>query len=63
MAGQVEALPSFFPEFRPYLSACKFGAVASMIASPVCAIREAVDNGHISEARYLSYLKLAEDVA
>jgi ribosome biogenesis GTPase / thiamine phosphate phosphatase len=63
-----EALPSFFPEFRPYLGMCQFGAScrhesepAGTLTEPGCAIKQAVDNGAISEARYLSYLKLAAE--
>lgn len=61
--ARAEALPSFFPEFRPYLGTCKFGASCRHDSEPGCAIKEAVDNGDISEERYLSYLKLAAEVA
>lgn len=60
--AQPEVLPSLFPEFRPYLGACKFGASCRHDSEPGCAIKQAVDNGSISEERYLSYLKLAADV-
>ena len=66
--SRADALHSFFPEFRPYLGACKFGASCRHDSEPAattteagCAIKQAVDNGAISEARYLSYLKLAAE--
>lgn len=57
-----QALPSYFPEFRPYLGTCKFGASCQHNREPGCAIKEAVDDKVISEERYLSYLRLAEEV-
>lgn len=50
-------LPECFPEFRPYLGACRFTDCAH-VAEPDCAIREAVDAGKIHLSRYQSYLKL-----
>jgi ribosome biogenesis GTPase / thiamine phosphate phosphatase len=57
--ARAELLPTFFPELRPYLGKCKFGASCRHESEPGCAIQEAVHNGEISEARYLSYLKMA----
>lgn len=47
---------------RPYLGACKFGASCRHDSEPGCAIKDAVDNGDISEARYHSYLRLAREL-
>jgi ribosome biogenesis GTPase / thiamine phosphate phosphatase len=57
--ARAELLPTFFPELRPHLGKCKFGASCRHDSEPGCAIQEAVHNGEISEARYLSYLKMA----
>ncbi|MGH2353654.1 MAG: ribosome small subunit-dependent GTPase A [Chloroflexota bacterium] len=46
-----------FPEFRPYLSRCRFGNCAH-VDDEGCAVREAVAAGEIDERRYLSYVKL-----
>lgn len=46
-----------FPEFRPYLGACRFGNCAH-VDDAGCAVREAVARGEVDERRYLSYVKL-----
>src|SRR5690606_522020 len=58
-----EKLGECFPEFRPYLGDCRFGRGCSHTHEPGCAIREAVENGEISAARYESYrvLRTEED--
>lgn len=50
-------LDACFPEFRPFLGACRFGDCAHL-TEPECAVRTAVDAGDISRARYESYAKL-----
>jgi ribosome biogenesis GTPase len=47
-----------FPEMRPYVGACRFGADCSHTHEPGCAIKEAVEAGKIDERRYRSFLKL-----
>ena len=47
-----------FPEMRPYVGACRFGADCSHTHEPGCAIKEAVETGEIDERRYQSLLKL-----
>jgi ribosome biogenesis GTPase len=56
-------LPWFFPEFRPHLGMCKFGASCVHDSEPGCAIKQAVDNGDVSSPRYESYLKLLEEMS
>jgi ribosome biogenesis GTPase len=46
-----------FPELRPYLGNCRF-ADCTHAVEPGCAVREAVERGDVSAARYESYLKL-----
>lgn len=51
-----------FPEFRPYLGDCRFGDCSHLV-EPGCAVREAVESGTISAARYDSYSRLRADLA
>jgi ribosome biogenesis GTPase / thiamine phosphate phosphatase len=55
-------LPWFFPEFRPYLGTCRFGANCVHDHEPGCAVKTAVAQGRISEPRYESYLKLLAEM-
>jgi ribosome biogenesis GTPase len=50
-----------FVEMRPYLGACKFGLDCSHTHEPQCAIKMAVEAGHIRPRRYQSYLRMRED--
>lgn len=54
-----EALADTFREFRPYLDSCRFAGCAHG-KEKGCAVREAVDAGHIARSRYDSYLRLYE---
>jgi ribosome biogenesis GTPase len=49
---------SLFRELRPYLGRCRFGAGCSHSHEPGCAVKEAVERGEVSRARYDSYLRL-----
>lgn len=49
-----------FPEFRPYLGACKFGDCRHL-QEPGCAVREAVESGDIPGERYRSYEVMREE--
>lgn len=55
-----EDLALFFPEMRPYLGRCKFGADCRHDEEPGCAVRKAVMAGQISPRRYQSYMRLQE---
>lgn len=52
-----EELASCFIEFRPYLGTCEY-VDCSHIDEEGCAIRQAVENGHINERRYRSYVHI-----
>lgn len=52
-----EDMHLYFPEMKPYLGHCKFYN-CSHISEPECAIRNAVEKGDISPARYNSYVRL-----
>jgi len=58
-----EELPWFFPEFRPVLGECKYGASCVHDREPGCTIKQAVDNGDVSGPRYESYLKLLKEMS
>jgi len=56
-----EHLDECFREFRVYIPSCKFGNCTHRV-EPGCAVREAVDHGQISAARYDSYSRLREEI-
>lgn len=56
-----EALDGYFPEFRPYLGRCRFRDCRHR-AEPECAVRDAVESGDVSGARYESYLRLYDEL-
>jgi ribosome biogenesis GTPase len=49
------ALDACFPEFRPYLGACRFGRSCTHRHEPDCAVRAALARGEIAPSRYESY--------
>ena len=54
-----ENLQYAFPDFGPYIGSCRFDD-CSHRKEPDCAVREALEAGHIGRTRYDSYLKLYE---
>jgi ribosome biogenesis GTPase len=48
-----------FVEFRRWLGGCRFNNCRH-VTEPDCAIKRAVDDGHIREWRYRSYLRLLD---
>lgn len=50
-----------FREFRPFIDECYFQP-CSHLHEPDCAVREAVNQGAIDEARYDSYVRLREEL-
>ncbi len=54
-----EELYHFFPEIFAASHRCKF-ANCTHVHEPGCAVQQAVDDGEISEQRYISYLKMLE---
>ncbi len=51
---QPENLPLCFPEFRPYLNACRFHD-CEHLNEPDCSVKAAVSEGKIALSRYQSY--------
>ncbi len=54
-------LGHYFVEFREFIPQCKFNS-CTHLHEPDCAVREAVNNGEISEERYRSYLNLLQTI-
>ena len=56
-----EDVAACFPEFRPFLSDCRFADCTHRV-EPGCALRDAVDHGTVPVGRYESFLKLREEL-
>ena len=56
-----EELRWLFPEFEAYVHSCKF-TDCSHEHEPGCAVKQAVEDGALSEARYDTYLRLLEEL-
>ncbi|MDX1686820.1 MAG: ribosome small subunit-dependent GTPase A [Candidatus Promineifilaceae bacterium] len=55
-----QELDGYFREIAPLVPHCQFSD-CSHVHEPGCAVREAVEEGQISEERYNSYLRLREE--
>ena len=55
-------LPHCFREFDDYIYNCKFLNNCSHINDKGCAVRNAVENGIISQSRYNSYVQMYNEV-
>ena len=56
-----ENLQYAFPEFEPYIPCCKFTGCAHRNEKG-CAVRQALENGEISQSRYDSYAAMYDEV-
>jgi ribosome biogenesis GTPase len=50
-----------FIEFRPFITQCKFRD-CKHLNDPGCALKQAIKDGLVSDARYQSYLKILQTV-
>lgn len=50
-------LCTYFPEFEPYISDCKFRDCNHVASSNVCAVRKAFEEGKIADTRYNNYVE------
>jgi ribosome biogenesis GTPase len=57
---QKEELAGYFSEFSKLQQACKFNNCLHT-NEPQCAVKEALEEGEISQSRYRSYLQLLEE--
>ncbi len=55
-------LALYFKDFQPFLGKCGFGMSCSHIHENNCAIKQAVQDGHISEERYDSWLRITDEI-
>lgn len=55
-------LKYYFPEFEPFADACRFQADCVHIGEPVCGIKDALENGKLSESRYENYRILYQEL-
>ena len=58
----VHSLAACFPEMRPLLGTCRYGASCEHEAEPGCAIKAAVERGAMDAQRYANYRKLAHEI-
>jgi len=54
-------LAHFFPDLAPYVNTCKFDD-CTHDHEPDCAIKDAVERGHVHPARYESYLHILQSL-
>lgn len=57
-----DELDIYFPEMRPYLGQCRFGASCRHTNEPGCTVIGAVQKGKITNQRYQSFLKLSQEL-
>ena len=56
-----ERASDYYPEFLPYTPKCRFNACLHD-KEPDCRVKKAVEEGLISEERYLNYLKIITEI-
>lgn len=56
-----EELSGYFPEMRALVNDCRFNNCMHT-NDPGCAVKKAVEDGRISEERYISYLNILESI-
>ncbi|MCQ2589732.1 MAG: ribosome small subunit-dependent GTPase A [Treponema sp.] len=52
----------YFREFEPFVGKCKFGLNCKHLTEPECAVRQAVEDGYITEERYDSWARISEEI-
>ena len=55
-------LALYFKEFEPFIGKCKFGLNCSHLSEPDCAIKQAVEEGKITEQRYDSWARIRNEI-
>ncbi|HBG66540.1 MAG TPA: ribosome small subunit-dependent GTPase A [Treponema sp.] len=57
-----ENLALYFREFVPFLGKCAYGMSCSHLSERDCAVKQAVEEGHISRERYESWQRIQEEL-
>ncbi|MCQ2582277.1 MAG: ribosome small subunit-dependent GTPase A [Treponema sp.] len=52
----------YFREFEPFIGKCKFGLGCKHNSEPGCAVKEALENGDITEERYDSWKRISHEI-
>ena len=55
-------LALYYKDFMPFLGKCGFGMSCSHVVEDNCAIKQAVEEGKISEERYDSWLRITDEM-
>lgn len=55
-------LALYFREFEPFIGKCKFGLNCKHETEPECAVRDAVEQGKISDERFDSWRRISEEI-
>ncbi len=55
-----EEVDAYFPDIAPLVADCRFSDCSHTV-EPACAVKEAVEEGAVSEHRYESYVRLREE--
>jgi ribosome biogenesis GTPase len=55
-----EELDAYFPDIAPFVTHCRFSDCSHAV-EPGCAVRQAVEDGQVSEHRYESYVRLRDE--
>ncbi|MBR5402492.1 MAG: ribosome small subunit-dependent GTPase A [Treponema sp.] len=55
-------LALYFKEFEPFIGKCKFGLNCSHLSEPGCAVKQAVEDGKITQERYDSWHRISEEI-
>jgi ribosome biogenesis GTPase len=57
----MQELKTYYPEFEDISHMCKYDN-CNHLKEPGCSVREALENGEISQLRYNSYISNLEDI-
>ena len=59
---EADDLALYFREFEPFVGKCKFGLNCKPLTEPECAVRQAVEEGKITEGRYDSWSRISNEI-
>ena len=55
-------LALYFREFEPFVGKCKFGLNCTHHSEPECRIKQAVEEGEITQERFESWQRIYEEI-